>query len=73
MPHLDSPRLRVASSEAGVQIPNERHMQIMIFLNSESYLTEDKIEQLECTSIRMLLQASLEIVTSKIGFLITKK
>lgn len=72
MPHLESLRLRVASSEAGVQIPNERHIQIMIFLNSESYLTEDKIQELEGTSIHMLLQASLKVITGKIGFLITK-
>lgn len=35
--------LRVASTYAKVQIPSEIHTQIIIFINSESNLTENKV------------------------------
>lgn len=37
--HLESLRLRIASMKSKVQIPNETHGQVMVFINSESYLT----------------------------------
>lgn len=35
--------------------PNETHAQIIIFINSESYLTENKMEEPEYTSVCVLL------------------
>lgn len=53
--HLGSLTLRVASVKTKVQIPSERHIQIMIFINSESYLTEKEVQELQCMSIHILL------------------
>lgn len=40
------------------------------FVNSSYYLTEDRIQELECTSIQIRLQCFLKIIASKAGFLI---
>lgn len=41
---------------------NEIRAQIMIFINSESYLTENKIREQEGTDVHIFLQSSLKIV-----------
>lgn len=52
---LGSLRSRVVSAQAEVQIPNEKHREIQIFVDLESYLIENKIQEHECTSTHILL------------------
>ena len=53
--HLGALRLRVASTQAKVQTPNETLPQITIFINVESYLTEIKIQGHGSTGIHIAL------------------
>lgn len=42
--------------------PNKIHAQNMIFINSESYFAENKVQENECTSVCILLEGSLKLV-----------
>lgn len=42
--HLGSLRLRVASTQARIQIHDEKHTETIMLTNSESFLTENKIQ-----------------------------
>lgn len=52
---LGSLRSRVVSAQAEVQIPNEKHREILIFVDLESYLIENKIQKHECTSTHFVI------------------
>lgn len=53
--------------QAKVHIPI-RYTEITVLRNMESSLTENKIEEHECTSTCILLQGSFKIVAGKTGF-----
>lgn len=71
--YLGSLTSRVASAQAKVQILHETHKRITIFRNSASYVTENKIQEHECTSICIVFYSSLKIFAGKRGFLLQRK